>query len=265
MEFELKIFFNDPPRIREEVKTHVHQLAGLFVDRVADHVQYLQIDRILPRHVRLIITQMVQDPLTRMNRNGLCVQQTKVKNMAKVFQRALDKVEENLQVDARYGGIDKKVVKGTQSCLDKLNIRYSTGASVCIASCVAEVCGIMLNSAQNLIEDRTLSLQAFQTHSTTYCLSTGERCANSSLIRFLHYLRSPICRGGVAESSKKTECGVAHLEKHTPNTNVSEPNKKGRPLCESPNKKQRRLETKTVSFQTTPRPRTPDTCFWEDD
>lgn len=248
MEFDLKLFFKEPPRIKEEVKVYMHDTASRIVKRAVEHIKFLQIERILSRHVRIIIFQMTQDPLTRMTRVGLCVQQSKVKNMAKVFQRTIDSTEENLKGDAKYGGIDKKVVKGTQTILDDMEVRYSTGASVCLAACVAEVCGIMLNSTQTLMQERTINLASLQTYATIHCISSGEKCCNSSLVRFLHHLNLPM-----QKEIEQTADDVKDLPK------ISKKSTR-----ESPGRKMRRLEEKSVSFSEDKRPSTPDTCFWED-
>ena len=71
MEFDLKLFFKEPPRIKEEVKVYMHDTASRIVKRAVEHIKFLQIERILPRHVRIIIFEMTQDPLTRMKRVGL--------------------------------------------------------------------------------------------------------------------------------------------------------------------------------------------------
>ena len=258
MEFDLKVFFKDPPRIKEDVKAYMHEIASRIVIRAAQHIRTLGIDRILPRHVKIVIFHMTQDPLTRMNRHGLCTQQTKVKSIAKVFQRTIDLAEEALKSDAKYGGIDKKIVKGTQLILTEQNVRHSTGASVCLAACVAEICGIMLNSTQSLMEDRTINLNALHSYSTTHCISTGDKCTNSSLLRFLHYIDTQVHAevDPVAMSDSRAKEAEAEAKPST------------RP--ESPKRKLRRLEEKTVSFDDhastslKDRPSTPDTCFWED-
>lgn len=257
MDFDLKPFFKDPPRIRDEVRRYIHLLATNIVERIAYHAQMLEVDRMLPRHVRMIIIHMTQDPLTRMNRNGLCIQHTKVKTMSRVFQRALDDAETNLKTDSKYAGIDRKIVKGSQAVLTRLNLRFSAGASVCIAACVAEICGIILNSTHTLMEDRTVSLSALQTYGTTHCLSSGEKCVNSSLVRFIHSIFTP----PHPELFRLKEKAPVHA-KQPPSP--APPAPKHKIARESPSKKLRRLESKSVSFHMDKRPTTPDICFWED-
>lgn len=277
MDFDLKVFFKDPPRIKEEVKAYIHNLANLMVDRAIHDIHQLNISRVLPRHIRLVVFHMSQDPLTRSTRAGLCVQQAKVKSMAKVFQRALDTTIEALKTDQRYGGIDKKMVKGTQTAFLLAGVRFSTSASVCLAACVAEVCGIMLNSTQSLMKDRTMSLALVHSLSSTHCISSGEKCINSSLVRFVHCLALPVGREveaafrvGDACSSTDSDVargksGAATEKKGAAGDRSRDANDGKRHTLrpESPTKKLRRLEQKSVTFQEG-RPSTPNTCFWED-
>lgn len=253
MDFDLKLFFKEPPRIKEGVKTFAHDLADKFVRRTVEHARALSIDRILPRHARLIVFQLAQDPYTRMQRGAVCVQQGRVKNMLKVFQRAMDMAETALKTDAKYGGIDKKIVKSTQSVMTSAEVKVSTAASVIIAACVAEMIGIILNSTQTLMEDRTMSLASVREYGTTHCISSGNRCINSSLVRLVHHLSQPLCIVTVSAPSREEREKLARAKKSGEH-----------PSKESPQKKMRRLETKSVTFETAVRPSTPENCFWED-
>lgn len=245
MEFDLKNFFKEAPRFKEEVKQCMHDLAKNIVIRATCHFKMLNIDRILPRHVRIVIFQMAVDPLTRCNRTGLCVQQMKIKNMMRIFQRVLDDTDKNLQKDARYGLIDKKIVKGTCALLEKAEIRFSSAGAVCLAACVAEVCGIILNATQHLMQERTITQALLQTHGTTHRLSNGQQCTNASLLRFLHSMQGPHPEGLI-----DVPACLASTLKPRPSPSKMQINTK---------KAMRRMEEKNVSFDCMDkRPRTSD-------
>lgn len=246
MDFDLKLFFKEPPRFREEVKSHMHELATSFVKRVCEHMKALEIDRLLPRHVSIVVFQMCQDPITRYTRHGLSMQTPRVKPLNKVFARVIQNTEAALETD-KYGLIDRKIVKGTQAIIGECGLKSNAAANVLIAACVAEMCGIMLNDARQR-EKKTITLDVLQEASTIHVLSSGEACTNVSLLRFITSIQRPLFVQSKASAAANDGGGKRKSQQE--NTHIKQ-------------YKRRTLEEKSVKFSE--RPRTPDTCFWDED
>ena len=253
MEFDLKVFFQDPPRIRDEVKKHIYNISTKFVERVITHVRVLDIERVLPRHLRLVLFNIVPDPQTRVTRNGLCSQKSRIKSISKIFQSAMDATEKHLQGDAKYGGISKQIVKSTHVQFDTHNVKASNTTIVLLSACISEICGIMLNTTlQEMGSQRTMTIDMLLNNCTVHTISNGEKCVNASLSRLLHVLQRPHPQ---TRTKQEAEPDVLQRKRKL-ETRVHEPTK---------------LEEKKVSFSQNEkpsraaRPSTPDTCFWEED
>tara|TARA_B110001450_G_scaffold251866_1_gene272599 strand:- start:2081 stop:3010 length:930 start_codon:yes stop_codon:yes gene_type:complete len=248
MDFDLKLFFKDPPRFREDLKHYMHDLAKKIVLRVCQHMKALNIDRLLPRHVSLIMFQMCQDPVTRYMRHGLSCQAHRVKPLSKVFAKVLCETTIAIEKEHKNGNIDRKIIKGTQNIIDENGMKSSNVATVLVASCVAEVCGIMLNDARQCGDKKTITLDILQEASTTHVLSNGEACKNISLARFITSIYRPMLSEFQVEVEESTR-------KRKPDRHLVD------------KQKRRILEEKTVKFAAVavgPRPATPDHCFWEE-
>ena len=280
MDFDLKYFFEQPPRFKEEVKVYMHSFATEFVKRAALHAKVMKIERMLARHVPLIAFAMSEDPVTRYTSKGLCMQQHKIKSVLKIFQRALADVNQSIRNDPKYGNIDKKIVKGTAQVLELEGVRASPAAVVYLAACLGEICGIMLNCTQlHMQEQKTVSLTMLKQMSMTHQLSTGEWCINVSLMRFIHSIfTSPPSLAPNAEKSKSSahkrsrdaarsieersvsfadDSGANNQDEWVPcATAHDERKKKSRGLGND----QRGKEDRVVE-----RPSTPEWCFWEED
>ena len=241
MDFDLKPFFRDPPRFREDVKKYMHEVANRIVWRVCQHMSALGVDRLLPRHVHLIMFQMCQDPVTRYMRHGLSAQTNRVKPMCKVFAKVLQETSAAIEQEHKNGHIDRKIIKGTHKIIEDYGLKSSAAATVLVASCVAEVCGIMLNVARQR-DAKTMTLDVLREASTTHILANGESCKNISLARFIASVYRPTW---------------AELEAQREDTR-----KRKSEAALSKQFKRRSLEEKRVQF--TARPSTPDHCFWED-
>lgn len=251
----------------------MHELATSFVKRVCEHMKALDIDRLLPRHVSIVIFLMCQDPITRYTRHGLSMQTPRVKPLSKVFARVIQNTAAELEKE-KYGLIDRKIVKGTQAIIEGCGLKSNATANVLIAACVAEMCGIMLNAARQR-DKKTITLDVLQEASTIHVLSNGEACTNVSLVRFIASIKRPLfvqCNPSVAAnagSKRKRQTERMRVEK-CPLTvpsdqcpvNFDGTARRDQAATRLGNRK-RTLEEKSVKF--TERPRTPDTCFWEED
>ena len=257
MNFELKHMLRNAPRFKEDLKTEIHLIAERIVDRFCILAGWLRIERLLPRHILLIFIQMACDPFVRMNRYGICKQQNKVKSMSKVFHQSIMKTTEALEIDPRYGKVDKRVVKGTSKTLDDRGLRYNSSAAVLIAGCIADVCRILLTCTNTLAIDKkkTISLDHLKEHSCNYRLSSGDMCQNDSLIRFLHSIHE--ARIPLPKEETKT---VATQPKHNKRSKQIQ---KTEEREEKSEEKSEEMERKRVSFceaQQAAR-----LCFWEED
>lgn len=255
MDFDPKSFFADPPRLKEEVRTYIHDFATRMVQVASAYARFMGIDRLLPRHVRLIVFMMAQDPIVRCSRSGLCVQRSKTQPMTRVFTRVIDSVEGRLKDDPKYGGIDKKLVKGTLIILTNTNMKTSTAANIYLAACVAEVCGIMLNATQKLMTERTMSLSLLNEHKTTYLSSSGYMSTNVSLVRFVHFIEKFDIRNA------ETMMNDGTADKSPQGKRSKEARQ-----CSQAGEPKSILKNSHVTFDLKgmSRPKTPDDCFWED-
>lgn len=271
MDFDLKFFFKEPPRFKEEVKLYIHEFATAFVRRTAQYAKIMTIERLLPRHVLLIMFAVSQDPITRYTDRGLCLQQHKIKSVLRVLQRALLNVNQNIQLDPKYGCLDKKLVKGTAQVLEEEGVRTSTAATVYLATCLAEVCGIMLNCTHMHMHDqKTVSLAVLKEMSMIHQLSSGEICTNVSLMRFIHSITHPppSISSNHAKSVKRVreESAYCQIEERNVSFADSKTDDEWVPCALIRSDKNRhQVNHKDAHSKAQARPSTPDVCFWDDD
>lgn len=257
MDFDLRLFFETPPRFREEVKRHMHDLATRIVLRVANHANLLGIERIHPRHARIILAQMCQDPLPRCNRSGLCLHNSKIKPMNRVFCRVMDITAKS--EDAKNGGIDRKIVKGTLQVLANNNVKSAMGGGVFVAACVAEVCGIMLNAAHNMTNEKTVSMESLQNYACQHKLASGHIVENASLMRFIRHVDSPI----LVDLDEFERLQTKRHKKEDANEADGDMRYTRPPTLQAKHGSWH-VKERSVHFEQPPRPSTPTNCFWED-
>lgn len=246
MEFDPKCFFENPPRMREDLKEYIKCLAEKIVGKFCVFCRILfENERITPKHIKSIIFAICPDPITTYNRQGLCSQKVLLKPIYKVLCKSIDQAMAS--EDTKYGGLDKKIVKSCSKCLSDLKV--SSNTAVALAAVVSTICGIVLQSAQDNIPNiKTLTLESVQEYGTIYSGSNGQY-PYSSLIRFLKIIEvfnptPPINSKAVVSQSKKELKPAIVYDK---------------------------LESKQVHFKKEnaqhtkrPRPLTPENCFWED-
>lgn len=279
MDFELKTFFRDPPRLKEEVKGHIHALAERMAKQFIALAKMLNLERLLPRHIRVLVFQMCQDPFTIMTRQGLATQQSRVKNTFRLLQRALDDSESRVKTDPKYGGIDKRIVKGVTAILEEHEVRASQAAIVSISACIAEVCGLILNATHQQMnpDQRTMTLENVQSFGTKVCLSNGEKCFNASLARLLHAI-DQVEAQNKWERSIRLDVAPSTARPAPSSTTTARPAtsdaRRREPTAARAERSMRRIEERNVHFNVkssqrsaseAPRPSTPSDCFWEDD
>ena len=260
MDFDVKFCFDDnPPRMKEEVRDHALRTAALLVQRIIFHANELRVERLLPRHVRLIVFDITQDPVVRLNRGIVVTQTNRIRSMSKLLQRALDAALDASERDPKYGMIDKRLVRSCATMLEAASVRSSSAAVVHVAALVAEFTGIVRSSAHACLLDshRTLGLDAVR--AMRYKLSNGQIVNNISLHRLAHSIeRTPhMLRAAALEEESEA---IAAPPPRPCSTKRSESSARGGA---------RRMEDRTVTFATAarerPRPATPSDCFWEED
>ena len=206
MDFELKHFFKrDSPRFQQELKESMHAFASDFVRKIIDLACSFRVKRILPRHVWYLIFHLCPDPCIYSDRAGVQINRSRVKDISKILASVLVETEEILE-DKKNGHIERKIIKGVSTIAHEANCDISQKASVLIAACVSEVCGIILNSAYHAMKmPKTLTEAIVWEYATTHILSKQqEECVNKSLLRLIVSIkRQPVSK--VAEKPTKVE------------------------------------------------------------
>jgi hypothetical protein len=191
MEFNLKPFFNeeDPPRLQKDFKTSVYLFTTRLVERIADHLCGFRITRVLPRHVPIVMFTLCQDPLTKLGRSGeVVVYRSRIKDLSKIFASVLSRLEQKLS-NAEKPTADRPLSKCIRAILDKRGIYIGPKSIVMLTACVSEIIGIIVNSAYRASHTKLLTVEKLWEHAATHTLSSsGERCTNRSLLRFLKVL-----------------------------------------------------------------------------
>lgn len=191
MQFDPKSLFpraSEAPRLREDLRTYVRDLA-LHIARAFDACarRMCADERIAARHVKYIVLALALDPITSYNRQGLCVQNVWIKPIERVLCAAVDAALLRYDVDLdRHGGLDRRLVR---ECENVITARHAPTATLAIAAVVAEICGILLNSAwTNLNRPKTLDLKQVRAEGIMHVFSTGEKQPYSSFARLLRRL-----------------------------------------------------------------------------
>lgn len=198
LQFELKDFFEKPPRLSTAAKEFIYDFSQRCVGRIVALARMLDVERLQGRHVRIFMQQMCVDPWTRLTRHGLQVQQLRVKSVSKILHRLHRTCAEGDEASP----VDRRLVRKLSAALRAHGVKHSRDATTTLASAIAELCGIMLNSANALMDGRTMSRDDLRHYATCHRLSNGEHCVNASLIRFLHMLQRPMATAPTGETPK---------------------------------------------------------------
>lgn len=240
MEIDPKCFFENPPRMKEDLKDHMKKLSEKIVTKILSFCTKLfSNERLNNKHIKLAILAMSVEPITVYNRNGLCVQNVKLKPISKILCKSIDNAISNIS-ENKYGNTDKKIFKGCAKLLK--DVKSSSTAVVALSAVVSQVCGILMQSTlENSSEAKTLTLDCVKENGIKHKTTNGSTLPYSSLIRFLsvveYFEPREIISSEVTKKKKDAKTKVESLE----------------------------IKPK-VSFQdiSTKRPSTPENCFWED-
>ena len=187
MNIDPKMFFKNSPRIREEVRIYVNNVATQVLERFLEYAKILNIDNINPVGALLLSTLICSDPITTyQSGNELCVQTCKIIPMQVLIGKAIQETEIACK-DLKYGNIDKKLVCQTNAIIRQSKQKYTRTGACCVAACIAEIIGIILNSAVDTdTMCTTLTLEMVEKYGMTHrSRTTGTRISNGSLIRLL--------------------------------------------------------------------------------
>jgi len=240
MDFDPKCFFEQPLRMKEEVKDYLKDMSYNVLNKLIVYSQIMfPSERITPKHLQMIVLAMSVDPVTCYNRQGLCIQNTKIKTISRVLCKSISTAIQNTETD-KYGGLDKKIYKSCVKILKEQNCSFSSQSIVAFTAIISEIIGIVLQSTiDNTQNVKTLTLELIKKEGTLHRNSTGTIYPYGSLIRFINI-----------------------VDTFSPHA-ISKPVKKTKSI----------LKTPKVSFQSidnnqskiSNRPTTPDNCFWESD
>lgn len=246
MDIDPKCFFENPPRMKEDLKEYMRKLAESVVFKIVTFSKRLfPNERLFCKHIKLAILAISPDPITIYNRNGLCVQNVKLKPICKVLCKAIDNATSCLD-DNKYGNTDRKIYRSCARMLKQLEVKTNNSATVALTAVISQVCGILMQSSlENSGSIKTLTLETVEEKGIKHKTTSGDMIPYSSFIRFLHMITNFEPSEYLLKCKpKKQECkslSVKHVES---------------------------LEMKPkVSFQqrASTRPSTPSHCFWEDD
>lgn len=238
MDFDPKCFFENPPRMKEDLKDYIKKLSENIILKIISFCKNLfPNERLFSKHIKLAILAISPDPVTIYNRNGLCIQNVKLKPIGKILCKTIDNAINNLN-ENKYGNLDKKIFKSCAKVLKNTEIKLNSTATVAIAAAISQVCGILMQSSvENEKDLKTLNIDIVKENGMKHKTTNGTIIPYSSLIRFINVIENFEVREIVSNKKNITKESKRKLES---------------------------IEIKPkVTFESK-RPSTPTDCFWED-
>lgn len=279
MEFDPKCFFANPPRMQENLKQKMKLLAEKIVLKIINSAKTFECTKINENVVKLMCIQICNDFIVVWNpKTGINIQNTKVKDMTRVIARAIDTTIELVEAGDKNGGLEKKIVKGVASVLEKKNMKSTQSGKVALAAVVSEICGVMLQSAMQNCVDKTLTVDHIEKYAVMYTNSSKESCVNGSLIRLLHAINTDesgnlsIFDSTIVKDIQDIKTKKKENERKKEKEQVENERKKEKEKDQLEDHIREALGKNHVKKEVTfkpkqdkpPRPQTPDLCFWED-
>ena len=247
MDFDPKCFFENPPRMKEDLKEYIKDLSRSIVKKFVLYANILfPGEKLSAKHVQLLVISVCPDPLTSYNKNGLCIQNIKLKHIHRILCKS---IQTSIACEDKYGNNDKKIFKFCKSMC--LNVKISTSGIIAMTAIVSEICGIILQSAkENSVNPKTLTLEMVKSEGMTHISSSGTRVPYGSIVRFLNIVTKfePVYTSQPEKKKLKTNQKDKTNEKEK--TNQID--------------KSVRFYEQKQKILTDIRPQTPDICFWED-
>ena len=268
MEFDPKCFFETPPRMQESVKHFFKKLAHDILSSLILTARTLRIEKLTEQNVKILLLQVGNDSIISYEpKHGIVTQLSHVRHICKIVCKSID----NIDTKDKYSNLDKKIVKGVATILDEYGIKASNGGKLALSAVVSEICGICIQSSAQSLTEKTLTLENVQNNAFLYRSTRDVTYINDTLFRFITYVmpdsKLPIPK--IIPEQKKT---TAEDEPKQNFEQFRKPKPVKRTLDESDKEKKPIVSIlkKEVKFantnpqQPSSRPRTPDTCFWED-
>ena len=147
MDLDPKAFFDVPPRMKDDVRLYIRQVAESVVGAFAHLAVRFTVGNIQPKHVRLLACMLSGDPLTQVSREAIFTRTTRVKPIARTLIKSIDAAVATLADGDKRGGLDRKVVHFVTRALAERVVKSSSGGRIAISAVVAETCRLMLHSA----------------------------------------------------------------------------------------------------------------------
>lgn len=189
MDFDPKCLFEDPPRMKEDLKQHMRKISDRIIRKILMFASILfEDERLTESHVQTIILAMSFEPITVYNRQGLCIENNKLKSVHKILVKDIENMTTACETtDKKYGGLDKKMVKSCTRHVKSLHSKISSKGILAIACVVIKICGILLESCMSNSDGvKTLTLELFMKESVHHKANSGNVYPYSSMMRFLH-------------------------------------------------------------------------------
>lgn len=194
-DFDPKLFFDEAPRMRDDARVYVRRLASDVLRALVTAYRRLPVEQQwTPRLIKLLLFLVCVDPITEYARGQLVVQAPRVKSTLRVLSRAVDDAVTRVADGSRHGGVDRKIVRGTERMLRDARVECSRAGLVACAAIVADVCGMVLHGGARAMEREegsaiTLTERHLREHAGLVQLTSGELYENASLLRFLSVVR----------------------------------------------------------------------------
>jgi len=266
MEFDPKCFFDNPPRMKEDLKDYIKDLANKIVFKISKFSHTLfPGERLNHKHIKFVVMSMSIDPITSFNRQGLCILNSRLKPYHKILTKAIDETILAFEQNEKNGNLDRKIVKSCSKVLEKIDfIKTTTTGILAIASIVCSICGLLLQSSK-AGDSKTLSIETLRQYGTNHLSSNGNSYPYSSFIRFLYIIDNfePLALTEPPKTETKTETKNMEICDYTKSKKQTKKRKSSHEKEEHHNTKSsvQFLEQKKRERI---RPSTPENCFWEE-
>ena len=194
MDIDPKKFFNEPPRMKEDVRIHLRDTINAVLTHIYDVLHKLQLDTVAPKHVKVAIVCMTNDLVTMYVRDDLMVQSSRIKPLTALLCRSIDRAISRIADGCKHGRVDKKVIRFVEHVDREHALKVTPAGKIAIASVVYELCDMLLQSASfELDRDKsiqTLSSEHMRVSEGIVRLKHGERYVHAALLRFLVVTRA---------------------------------------------------------------------------
>jgi hypothetical protein len=194
MDIDPKKFFDEPPRMKEDVRIHLRDTINAILSHIYAVLYKLQLDTVGPKHVKVAIVCMTNDLVTMYVRDDLLVQSSRIKPLTALLCRSVDRAISRIADGCKNGRVDKKVIKFVEHFDRDHALKVTSAGMIAIASVVYEICDMLLQSASFELDRnksvQTLSSEHVRVSEGIVRLKHGDRYVHAALLRFLAVTRA---------------------------------------------------------------------------